>query len=251
LSPPRYDLAMNPHHARTATAPTIARAAGALGVLSILAGGFGEAYVPGVLVMGHDAATTSTNILRSELLFRWGFAAYLVEALCDTGLTLLFYLLLRPVRRDIATLAVFFRLIATAGFAMAQVFYFAALPIVRDAGWAKEFTPEQLNAIARLFLDLSAYGQTVFTMFYGVGSILFGYLIARSEFLPKPLGILLALSGIGFVAKTVTWVLAPSYSSSFLLIPGGVAALALTIWLIVKGIDVDKWNAKAALTESR
>lgn len=245
---------MNHQRASAATEAPIqmyARAAGVLGFLSILAGGFGEAYVPAVLVMGHDAATTAANIVRSESLFRWGFAGYLVEALCDTGLTLLFYLLLRAVRRDIATLAVFFRLIATAGFAMAQVFYFAALPIVRGGNRISEFSPEQLNAIARLSLDLSGYAQTIFTMFYGVGSILLGYLISRSEFLPKFLGILLAFSGVGFVAKTVTWALTPSYSSPFLLMPAGIAALALTTWLIVKGVDVAKWKAKAALAESR
>lgn len=245
---------MSDPHDRTATAAPIqlyARTAGVLGLVSILAGGFGEAYVPAVLVMGRDAATTAANIVGSESLFRWGFAGYLVEALCDTGLTLLFYLILRVVRGDVATLAVFFRLIATAGFAMAQVFYFAALPIVREADRFAAFSPEQLNAMARLSLDLSGYAQTVFTMFYGVGSILFGYLMSRSEFLPKSIGILLALSGFGFVAKTVTWVLAPSYSSPLLLMPAGVAVLALTIWLIVKGVDVDKWTAKADLAKSR
>ena len=228
-----------------------ARAAGALGLLSIVGGGFGEAYVPAMLVIGRDAATTASQILRSESLFRWGFAGYLVEALCDVGLSLLFYVILRVVRRDIAMLAVFFRLIGTAGFAMAQAFYFSALLILRDAGRLREFSPEQLSAIARLSLDVSAHGQTLFSMFYGVGSILLGYLISRSGFLPKFLGILLAISGIGFVAKTVTWVLAPSYSSPLLLAPAGLAALALTLWLIFKGVDIVKWNTQAALTESR
>jgi hypothetical protein len=201
--------------------------------------------------VSRDAAATATKIITSESLFRWGFTAYLVEALCDAGLTLLFYLLLRAVRNDLALLAVFFRLIGTAGFAMAQVFYFAALPFVGDADHLKAFSPDQLHAVALLSIEVSGYGQSVFTMFYGVGSVLLGYLIYRSGFLPKVIGILLALSGVGFVAKTFTWALAPSYSSPLLLMPAGVAALALTGWLLVKGVDAARWKAKVALAESR
>ncbi len=228
-----------------------ARIAGVLGLISIVAGGVGEAYVPAALVVSRDAAATATRILASESLFRWGFTGYLVEALCDAGLTLLFYLLLRAVRKDLALLAVFFRLIGTAGFAMAQVFYFAALPIVGGADYLKAFSPEQLHALALLSLKVSGYGQSVFTMFYGVGSVLIGYLMYRSGFLPKVIGILLALSGVGFVAKTLTWTLAPSYSSPLLLMPAVIAALALAGWLLVKGVDAAKWKEKAALADSR
>ena len=230
---------------------TYARTAGVLVLISIIAGGFGEAYVPAALVVPRDAAATATRIITSESLFRWGFTAYLVEALCDATLTLLLYLLLRAVRKDLALLAVFFRLIGTAGFAMAQVFHFAALPIIGGADQLKGFSPEQLHALALLSLKVSGYGQSVFTMFYGVGSVLVGYLMYRSRFLPRLVGILLALSGLGFVAKTFTWVLAPSYSSPLLLMPAGVAALALTGWLLVKGVDVAKWKETAALAESR
>ena len=224
-----------------------ARTAGILGLISIVAGGFGEAYVPAALVVSRDAAATARNITTSESLFRWGFTAYLVEALCDTALTLLFYLLLRVVRRDLALLTVLFRLIATAGFAMAQVFFFAALPILRGSDQLKAFPPDQLNALALLSLNVSGYGQSVFIMFYGIGSALLGYLMYRSDFLPKVIGILMALSGVGFVAKTFTWALAVPSSSPLLLIPAAFATLVLTVWLLVKGVDAAKWKEKAAL----
>jgi hypothetical protein len=215
-----------------------ARFAGVLGLLSVIGGGIGEAMVPGILVGARDAATVAANIVGSEQLFRWGFAGYLLEALCDTALTVLFYLLFRDVRHDVAIAAVFFRLIATAGFAMAQVFYFAALPILAQGHRLKDVSPEQLQAVARLSLHMSTYGQTLFTMFYGVGSVLVGFLIARSRFLPEWIGLLFALGGIGFVAKTVTWVLAPAYSSPILFAPAALSALALTSWLLIKGVDV-------------
>jgi hypothetical protein len=214
-----------------------------------VAGGIGEAYVPATLVVSRDPAATARNIVASESLFRWGFVAYLVEALCDVGLTLLFYLLLRAVRRDLALLAVFFRLISTAGFAMAQVFYFAALPITRGADPLSAFPPDQLNTLALLSLRVSGYGQTVFTMFYGVGSILFGYLMYRSEYLPRLLGLLMALSGVGFVLKTLTWIAGPSYSSTLLLAPAPLAAVVMTVWLLAKGVDVAKWRERPGLAE--
>ena len=225
-----------------------ARTAGVLGLISIVAGGFGEAFVPAVLVVPGNAAATATNILASELLFRWGFVAYLVEALCDVALTLLFYLLLRIVGKDIALLSVFYRLIGTAGFAMAQVLYFAALPVVAGGEPLSAFPPDQTKALALLSLKVSGYGRSVFTMFYGAGSILLGYLMYRSHFLPKLIGALLMLSGVGFMAKTFTWVLAPSVSSPLLLAPAGVAWLMVTVWLLVKGVDVAKFAQTSSST---
>jgi hypothetical protein len=223
-----------------------ARAAGVLGLISIVAGGFGEAYVPGVVVVSGDAAATAINIVTSESLFRWGFTAYLVEALCDTGLSLLFYTLLVVVWKELALLALCLRLIGTAGFAMAQVFYFAAMPIVGNSNQLNPFTPDQLNALAMLSLNVSVYSQMVFTLFYGMGSLLIGLLMYQSDFLPKFIGALLMLAGLGFVARTLAWVLAPSYASPLLLMPAAVAFLTLTVWLLVKGVDTAKWKQRAA-----
>ena len=223
-----------------------ARVAGLLGLVSLVAGGFGEAFVPGRLVLSRSPDALASSLLASEQLFRWGFAGYLIEALADASLTLLFYLIFRVVRHDLALASVFFRLLGTAGFAMAQVFYFAALPTVANAGVLNAFSADQLHALAALWIRLNGYGQTLFSMFYGVGSILLGYLMYESRFLPRPIGVLVALSGFGFVLKTFTWVLAPSYSSPLLLVPAGVAALVLTVWLLIRGIDVARWSTSAS-----
>ena len=84
-------------------------------------------------------------------------------------------------------------------------------------------------------------------VFYGVPSILFGYLIFQSGYLPKVLGVLLALGGLGFVARSFALVLAPAYPSSFLLLPTVLATVSLALWLLVRGVDVAKWEEKAAL----
>ncbi len=223
-----------------------ARIAAVLFLLSFIAGGFGEAYVPSKLIVSGNATATAENIRALDSLFRMGFAGYLIEAVCDIGLTLIFYVLLRPVRKDLALLAAFFGLVGTAVYAVAELFYFAASHIVGGAGYLKTFSPDQLNTLALLSLKLFGYGGGLFLVFYGMAWVLRGYLIFRSGYLPKFLGVLLTLGGLAFIARNFALVLAPAYASGSLLLllfPGG---LSLAVWLIVRGIDVPKWEEKAA-----
>ena len=221
---------------------TYARIAGALFLITIVAGGFGEFYVPSTLIVSADATATANNIRASEWLFRLGFAGYLVEALCDIGLTLVLYVLLRRVHEELALLAAFFRLVSTAVFAAAELFYFAATFILGGAAYLKTFSPDQLNALALLSLKLYGYGGGIFMVFYGIPSILLGYLMFRSGYFPRILGALMALGGLGFVVRNFLLVLAPAWASSLLLLPMTLAVLPMTVWLLVKGIDVRKWE---------
>jgi uncharacterized protein DUF4386 len=225
------------------------RIAGALFLISLVAGGFGEFFVPSQLIVFGNATATANNIVGSALLFRMGFAGYLVEAVCDVTLTLILYMLLRPVRTDLAILAVLFRLMGTATFAFAELFYFAAALILGGAGYLKSFSPGQLDAVALLSINVYGLGSGIFTVFYGVASILFGYLMYRSGYLPKVLGALLALGGCGFVVRNFALVLTPAFAPALLLLPTVVAALALTVWLLVKGVDVSRWEARANVVE--
>jgi hypothetical protein len=220
-----------------------ARLAGVLGLLSIVAGGFGEAYVPAALFVAQDGSATASNILAQEWLLRWGFAAYIAEAICDVTLTLSFYVLFRVVHGEVALAAVFFRLIGTAGFATAQVLQFSTLPTIDGTIPLQAFAPDQRNALAMLLLQASHGTQTVFTMFYGVGTLAFGLLMYRSGFLPPLLGVLVMLASGGFIVKAFTWVLTPAYSSPLLLAPAGVAFLILSCWLVVRGVEVARWRA--------
>ncbi len=230
---------------RTTSVQMYARIAGVLFVLSIVAGGFGEAYVPSKLIVSGDAAATANNIHAFGSLFRWGFAIYLIEALCDIGLALIFYALLRPVQKDLSLLAAFFGILSTALFAVAELFYFAPSLILGGANYLKSFSPDQLNTLALLSLKLYGLGGGIFMVFYGIAWVIRGYLIFRSGYFPKVLGVLLIIAGLGFMAKTFTLVLAPAYASNVLLLPMFVAGMSLMVWLFVKGVDVAKWEAKA------
>jgi len=220
-----------------------ARIAGVLFLLSLAAGGFGEAYVPSRIIVSGDAAATAANIRTFEYLFRLGFAGFLVESLCDIALVLILYTLLKPVSKELSLLAAFFGLIGTALFAVSESFYFAPLTL-GGAAYLKTFSPDQLNALTLLSLRFYSYGAAIFTAYYGLSWIIRGYLIFQSGYLPKFLGILMTIGGAGFLVRNFALILAPAYASGALLLLMFPGALMLTAWLIIRGVDVPKWEAK-------
>ena len=220
-----------------------ARVAGALLLISLVAGGLGEAYIPSKII-GADAATTAANIKSYEFLYRFGFATFLIESLCDVTLVLILYALLRPVNRQLSLLAGLFGLMGTALFAFAELFYFAPTLILGGAPYLKTFSADQLNTFALLSLKFYGFAGMIFTAYYGMAWIVRGYLMFRSSYLPKFLGVLMAIGGAGFVARNFAMILAPAYASDIFLMmmfPGG---LILTVWLLIKGVNLPKWQAK-------
>jgi hypothetical protein len=157
---------------------------------------------------------------------------------------------LRPVHANLAFLAVLFRIMATATFAFGELFYFAPSLILGGEGYLKTFSPDQLHALALLSLNLYGLVAGLFTVFYGIASMLLGYLMVRSGYLPRVLGALWVLGGLGFVTWNVLLVLAPGYVSSLLPVPQLLATLSLGLWLLVRGVDVGKWQEREALAAS-
>ena len=232
------------NHPTESSPQTYAKLAGVLLILTIISGGIGEAYIPATLIAANDPAGTADNFLAAEQMFRIGFACYLIEALCDITLALIFYVLLSPIHRNIALLAVLFRLVSTATFAFAMLFYFAAMVILKSNEYMVSLNADQLNDLALLSLKIYGYGGGVFMLFHGTASILFGILMYRSTYIPKLIGALLALSGAAFVLRNFLLVLAPEYASSLLLLPAFLAALVMAAWFSIKGIDLAKWEAR-------
>src|ERR1700712_2409047 len=142
---------------------TYARLAGILGLITVVAGGFGEAYVPGVVFVAGDPTATAQHILGNESLFRWGFAGYLVEALCDATLTMAFWVLVRPVHRNLAMLMVVFRIISTCGFGGSEVLYFGALQVLRDARTVAALQSAHMETLAYALLRIAAFGGALFS----------------------------------------------------------------------------------------
>jgi hypothetical protein len=231
---------------RAASIQTYARIAGVLLLVSIVAGGFGESYAPTTLIVPGNATATAHNIVTSDLFYRLGFLAYLSEAVCDVALAFLLYVLLRPVHPNLAFLAVLFRIMATATFAFAELFYFIPSLILGGDAYLKTFSPDQLHTLALLSLNVYTTAGNIFNLFYGFASIILGYLMFRSGYLPRVLGALLALGGLGFVTSNILYVIAPASTSFLLLVPTILAMLLLGLWLLVRGVDVAKWNERVA-----
>ena len=219
-------------------------------LISFVAGSFGEFYVPSKLIVAGNAAATVGNIVNHETLFRLGFAAYLLEALCDVALALVLYVLLKPVHRNLALLSAFFGLVSTALFAVCEMLFFCAPYLVKNPVFAQGFTKEQLDALFYFFVRIYASGAALFMVFYGSASLIRGYLVYRSGYLPRFIGVLFGLTGVAFIVKNFTLVLAPSYSWDLLLIPAPITVLVLTVWFLTKGVAVEKWNERV-LTISR
>jgi hypothetical protein len=192
-----------------ASAQRYARLAGVLILISLIAGSYGEFYVQ------------SQNLTSDSSLFRLGFAAYQIEAACDIALTLVLYVLLRPVDANIALGAAFFRILGTATYATGEIAYFAGS-----------------NAML-------VSGGNLSLMFYGIGTAMLGLLMFRSGYLPQWLGALVVLGGVCFLLRSFAVLLLHGYPTIWLVLPMIVALLALALWFLIAGINAQAWEARS------
>jgi hypothetical protein len=232
-----------------ASPQTYARIGGSLYLFIIVAALFAEAYVRGSLLVPRDPIATAGNILGSETLFRVGLAGELLTCVCDVTVTLILYVLLKPVSRNLALLAAFFRLTFVAVYSVAKLFEIAALAALDGADYLKGFDAQQLDDLAFVALRVHGLGYGVSLLFFGFCSVLFGYLIRKSLYLPGILGTLLMIGGLGYILFSVAQILAPSFAAHYLfpwlMLPAFPAELGLALWLTVKGVDVPKWQERA------
>jgi hypothetical protein len=234
----------------TATRPQLlARICGALYLYIFVAGSFAEMFVRSRLVVGTDAEATARNVLANEPLFRLGFSGELLHLAFDVGVAVLLYALLRPVDRTVALLAAFMRFACDVVLAVASLSHFALLRLVEAADYLKSFEPAQVQALALLAMKLHGDAYAISLVFFGFACLSLGYLLFRSGFLPRTLGVLLAIAGGCYLVNSFAHFLDPALGSRLfpaIMAPVFVAELALTLWLLVKGVDVARWEARAA-----
>lgn len=214
-----------------------ARITGVAMFLSIVFGLLGEMILPNRIIVGEDAAATAANILGHPMLFRLSFATYLVEGICDVALCIFFYILLRPVDRNLALLSAFFGIASMVTYAVSESSYYVSSLALSNAGGMGAFSPDQRSALAYLAIRISGAIASLFLSLYGIESMIRGYLMARSSYLPKIVGYLFIVGGAGFFLRSATYLLAPRYSSPIFLMPMALAAISTMAWLLIRGID--------------
>ncbi len=223
-----------------------ARLGGWVYLAIIVLGLFGELFVRATLVVPGDATATFNNIAASPLLWRAGIAGDLLMQVLDLPLIVILYLLLRPVQKELALLAAFINLIQTAVLAANKLSLVVPLLLMGDAGYLKALSAEQLHALSALAINAHGIGFGIGLIFFGFTCLLQGCLIFRSGYLPKALGGLLFVAGLSYLTNSFALLLAPSLADAMfpaVLVPAFVAELSLTLWLIVKGVNIKKWPA--------
>jgi len=178
---------------------SLARMAGAFQLLEALTATFGQVIVLGRVVVSGNAAATAANILGHERLFWLGFASSLIGVAFHIAWGFLFYELFKAVNRRLSLFAAFVILVGCAVHALTSLLYIAPLPILQEASSLVAFTPQQLQALALMFLKLNGFAFNIYLVFFGLWCTLIGLLIFKSTFMPRVLGVLLAIAGLGWL----------------------------------------------------
>ena len=229
------------------TSPQVyARIGGILYLMIIIAGALGEIFIRGKLIVSGDAVSTANNIMASQSLWRIGIAGDLLMHVCDIPLMLIFYVLLRPVNKNLAFLAVLFNLMQTAVLVANKLNLLMPLFLLGNADYLKAFEANQLSVLTYVFIKAYDYGFGVGLIFFGFACLIYGYLLFRSGYFPRTLGVLLVLAGLSYLTNSFTLILAPTYAETIfpVLLLALIGELSLCLWLIVKGVDLRKWEKR-------
>ncbi len=200
------------------------------------------------IVLG-DAAATANNIMASGWLFGLSFVGDLISAVFFLLAAWALYVLLKSVNKDLALLLLLLNLGGVAVYSINLLNQFAALLLLSGADYLNIFQADQLQAMAMFFLNLRQNGYWISQIFFGAWLFPLGYLVFKSGFLPKILGIVLMVHCVGWLMTFLRFFLFPGFEViTYLTYPlGFIAELSLTLWLLIKGVNVEKWKKRGLL----
>lgn len=225
---------------------TKARIAGVLYLLCIAAGFFAELSVRAKLIVWGDPAETASRILASPTLFRMGFFADLTAMAFGVVIAVILYELLKPVSRGLALLDLVMAVLSNIISICGAVFLFAPLKILGGGGHFAAFAPAQLQALAMGSLQLYELSYSLNLIFFGFDCLIAGYLMFRSGYFPKVLGVLLPIAGLCYITNSVVNFMPDGFGAGlfpWVLMPSLVAETSLALWLVIVGVNAAKWSA--------
>ena len=220
-----------------------ARLAGVFEALEGFTSSWGQVTVLGQLMVVGNAAATAANILQHETLFRLGFASSLLGVVFHLAWAFLFYQLFKPVNRSVFFCALLVILVCCALQAITALFYLAPLLVLTAGTSLSALTQEQVQALAYMFLKVNGLAMDTTLVFFGLWCVLTGYLIFKSTFLPRILGVLRAIDSLGWMMF-----MSPPLGHYLFLpiaIACGLAEFPLQLWLLVFGVNNERWKAQA------
>lgn len=224
---------------------TRGRILAALYLFVLIAGITAQGVISDGLVVGTDAAKTAANILANKSLYRLGFTIFMLEMVAQAVVSALYYDLLKPVNRSVARASMILGLTGCSIKTLARLFYAVPLILLGGASYLSTIQPAQLEALSLVFIKINGQGANIGVIFFGFESLLRGWLLFKSGFLPRFLGVLSMISGLGWL--TFLW--PPLGSQAFTGVAlFSIAGLVVTFgWLFIRGVDDVKWSARAAL----
>lgn len=236
--------------ATTATRPSpqkTARIAGILYLVIALVSIVPHFYMPDALIVPGDAAATAQNIMASEPLFRASIGSELVILLSEIVLSVLLYVLFRPVSKSLSLIAAVSRLVMATIHGINLINHFFVLMLLRGDAYRAVFGADQLNALVQLFLDAHNYGFAIGVAFLTLHAAVLGYLIFQSGYFPRVLGGLFVIASLGYLIDSIGILLLPGYETTpaFLALPIVIAELAFPLWLLIKGVNIARWKERA------
>lgn len=230
-----------PINERTKSIQKTARLAGFLYLLLLPLGIFGLIYVRTALVVPEDITATANNLATSILIYRFSILAALLIPIVNLSVVLTLYQLLKVVNRNMASLMVIFILLGAPIAMLSEVFQLAVLTIVSGTDYLAVFDTAQLNAQVAFLLGMHDDGVRIASIFWGLWLFPLGYLVFKSGFLPKILGLLLIVGCFGYLIDFLIPFFFPHIAvtvSQFTFI----GELAFPLWLLIKGVNMEKWQ---------
>lgn len=225
-----------------------ARFAGVLYLIITVFAIVAHIYMPSKIIVAGDAAATAQNLINNETLFHvGGVGSELVILLTEIILSIVLYVLLKPVNKTLSLLAAVSRLAMTTIHGLNLLNYFFAMTMVSGTGYLAAFSTEQLNALMMVFLDAHSIGFTIGIAFLVLHVFILGYLIVKSGYFPKVLGFLFIAAGFGYLFDSFALLLSNSYTTT----PGiiamviSISEIAFPLWLLIKGVNKEVWEKRA------
>jgi len=224
-----------------------ARFAGVLYLIITVAAIFAHMVIPDQFIVAGDPAATATNIAANESMFRLGTVGNeLIILLSEIVLSVVLYVLLKPVNKTLSLIAAVSRLAMTTIHGLNLLNYYFVFQLLNGGSITTAFGPDQVNALVTLFLDAHSIGFAIGIAFLVPHVLILGYLIMKSGYFPKVLGFLFIAAGFGYLFDVAGLLLVSSYTTTPGLIATviAVAEIAFPIWLLVKGVNVEQWKQR-------